>query len=176
MIHTVAILIENPTQTHTNLPVIPIRLQMKGKYQELEPLLKKINEVSVVRKRYENELKKLLEDLGKTKAKLNTSHQSFKYLVQELVKKKEMIDKGWVAIKCRHEKIRLCFRYRAKPVTSTPVKSVVVPFKAPETPVETVSNILDPNDLNSDDIVRNLDSNDASKVPQYISPLDYRSR
>lgn len=78
----------------------PNRLQVKGKYQELAPLLKQINQVSTERKRYENDLKHLLQELEKTKVKLNGSHQNFKCLVEKLMNKMEEIDKGlvWVIV------------------------------------------------------------------------------
>lgn len=78
----------------------PNRLEMKGKYQELAPLLKRVNQISTERKRYENDLKRLLQELEKTKLKLNTAHQSFKCLVEELTRKKEEIDRGLVAVAC----------------------------------------------------------------------------
>lgn len=73
------------------------RLQVKGKYQELAPILKKVNQVSVERKRYENEIKRLLQELEKTKQKFSASHQNFKNLVEELIRKKESIDKWLVS-------------------------------------------------------------------------------
>lgn len=77
--------------------VICNRLQVKGKYQELAPILKKVNQVSVERKRYENEIKRLLQELEKTKQKFSASHQNFKNLVEELLRKKESIDKWLVS-------------------------------------------------------------------------------
>lgn len=73
-------------------------MQVKGKYQELVPILKKVNQVSVERKRYENEIKRLLQELEKTKHKFNVSHQSFKALMEDLMRRKEAIDKRLVVL------------------------------------------------------------------------------
>lgn len=72
---------------------------MAGKYQELGPLLKKVNQVGAERNYYDNELKRIFQELEITKAKYNSSHQEFKELVEELVRKKECIDKGLVSVR-----------------------------------------------------------------------------
>lgn len=72
---------------------------MPGKYQELGPLLKKVNQAGAERNYYDNELKRLFHEVEITTAKFNSSHQKFRELVHELVKKKDCIDKGLVCIR-----------------------------------------------------------------------------
>lgn len=90
--------------------VVCNRLQVKGKYQELAPILKKVNQVSVERKRYENEIKRLLQELEKTKQKFSASHQNFKNLVEELIRKKETIDQRLVQ---NSEKLIIVLKHRS---------------------------------------------------------------
>ncbi|CAH1113515.1 unnamed protein product, partial [Psylliodes chrysocephalus] len=70
------------------------RLQIEEKYVVLTPIIRKINEASTERKKYDQDVKRLLEELTEAKAKLHETHQNFSVCVKELLTKKEEIDKS----------------------------------------------------------------------------------
>ncbi|XP_072396239.1 uncharacterized protein [Diabrotica undecimpunctata] len=69
------------------------RLQIEEKYVVLTPIIKKINEATTERRKYDQEVKRLLAALADAKRKLHNSHQTFSMYVKELTKRKEEIDK-----------------------------------------------------------------------------------
>ncbi|XP_028129555.1 uncharacterized protein LOC114325641 [Diabrotica virgifera virgifera] len=69
------------------------RLQIEEKYVVLTPIIKKINEATTERRKYDQEVKRLLGALADAKRKLHNSHQTFSMYVKELTKMKEEIDK-----------------------------------------------------------------------------------
>lgn len=82
---------------------------MQAKYTVLTSIVKKINETTADRKKYDKEHKRLLEELTEAKRKLRETHVKFKIYVKELIAKKEEIDKirlVWMAL--FQDKI-LCF-------------------------------------------------------------------
>ncbi|XP_074035280.1 uncharacterized protein isoform X2 [Leptinotarsa decemlineata] len=69
------------------------RLQIEEKYVILTPIIKKINEATTERKKYDQEIKKLLEELKEAKKNLHNTHINFSIYVKELIAKKERIEK-----------------------------------------------------------------------------------
>lgn len=70
------------------------RLQMQTKYTSLTPIVRKINEASIERKKYEKEIGRLCEELSEAKKKLRETHLSISSYVNELSFKKGEIDKN----------------------------------------------------------------------------------
>lgn len=70
---------------------------MKGKYQELEPLLQRINKASAERRLYELELKQELKKIEQLRTNLAGSLAKFTGLVEELSATKAVIDARLVA-------------------------------------------------------------------------------
>lgn len=67
---------------------------MQSKYTTLTPIVKKINEASTERKKYDKEVERLLRELTEAKQKLHDSHINIANCVKELVTKKDEIDKN----------------------------------------------------------------------------------
>ncbi|CAG9820086.1 unnamed protein product [Phaedon cochleariae] len=72
------------------------RLQIEEKYVVLTPIIKKINEATTERKKYDQEVKRLLQELAEAKSKLRETHISFSTHVQELIKQKQEIESSSV--------------------------------------------------------------------------------
>lgn len=72
------------------------RLQMKGKYEDLAPLMAKISDALKAREKAQSLVKKLINELDFARNELTTSHQTYTGLVQQLMKSKESIDKRLV--------------------------------------------------------------------------------
>lgn len=66
---------------------------MQTKYTTLTPIVRKINEASTERKKYDKEVERLLRELSEAKKKLRDSHINIANYVRELLMKKEEIDK-----------------------------------------------------------------------------------
>lgn len=69
------------------------RLQMQAKYTSLTPIVKKINEASLERKKYEKEIENLIEEIEEKKQKLHETHLNIEAYLKDLLQKKEDIDK-----------------------------------------------------------------------------------
>lgn len=69
---------------------------MKGKYKELAPLLQKVNQESMQKKKFEQQIKHLLDELKQARKSLVDSQLNFSKLVKELILKKEELDKRLV--------------------------------------------------------------------------------
>lgn len=67
---------------------------MQPKYTSLTPLVKKINEASIERKKYDKDIGRLLGELADAKTKLRDAHINITSYVRELVQRKEEIDKN----------------------------------------------------------------------------------
>lgn len=80
-------------------PLCVGRMLMKGKYQELEPLLQKINRASTERRTVELELKQQLKRVEQLRTSLAGSLAKFSGLVEELSATKAMIDARLVVAK-----------------------------------------------------------------------------
>ncbi|KAK9873057.1 hypothetical protein WA026_020790 [Henosepilachna vigintioctopunctata] len=72
------------------------RLQIKGKYHVLTPLMRKMNEASQEQKRHEIRIKHLLNQLKEARNQSQKSQQSFNVLLKQFFKKKEEIDERFV--------------------------------------------------------------------------------
>lgn len=77
------------------------RLQIQEKYKVLMPVIKKINEASLERRKWEDEVKRLLQEITDMKKKLLKSQQDFNIHVSNLVQEKERIDKRLVRIELK---------------------------------------------------------------------------
>ncbi|XP_017783210.1 PREDICTED: myb-like protein X isoform X2 [Nicrophorus vespilloides] len=120
------------------------RFQMKGKYKELAPLKKLVDQANLVRKQQDEKTKRLLKELNEAKLKLASDHKMYSNMVQKLLKAKENIDK-----RTNVNKIEL----KAPLVENTEAKNV---------PVE----VTPPVDKNAIDT--------TNEVSKYVSPLDHR--
>lgn len=65
---------------------------MKGKYEDLAPLMAEISNALKTREKAQSLVKKLITELDFARNELTTSHQTYTGLVQKLVKSKESID------------------------------------------------------------------------------------
>ncbi|CAG9857949.1 unnamed protein product [Phyllotreta striolata] len=135
------------------------RLQIEEKYVVLTPVIKKINESTTERKKLSQEMKRLVDELARVKAKLQDTHKVFSSNVGELLKRKAEIDES------SKEKDKL-------PVTSTPIKSVLPaePFQigtVPSTPIpKDAPDILRKDDDSTGNVKK------EENVLRYVSPLD----
>lgn len=66
---------------------------MQTKYTTLTPIVRKINEASTERKKYDKEVQHLLRELSEAKKRLHDTHINIANYVKELVVKKEEIDR-----------------------------------------------------------------------------------
>lgn len=66
---------------------------MQTKYTTLTPIVRKINEASAERKKFDKELGRLLGELAETKMKLRETHLNIANFVKELITQKEDIDR-----------------------------------------------------------------------------------
>lgn len=66
---------------------------MQTKYTSLTPIVRKINEASIERKKCDKEIGRLLGELSEAKKKLCETHINISSYVKELIMKKEDIDK-----------------------------------------------------------------------------------
>lgn len=69
---------------------------IKGKYEELMPLMSRVSEARNARDKTQTEVKRLINNLKIARAQLTANHQEYTVLVQELVKAKTDIDKRLV--------------------------------------------------------------------------------
>ncbi|KRT83707.1 hypothetical protein AMK59_3462 [Oryctes borbonicus] len=164
------------------------RLQMKGKYKALAPLLQKVNQASIERKQCELEIKMLLERLQKTRDKFAISHQNYTNLVMRLTTQKNAIDQ------------------RTTRVHSTKINNTAIVTKTTSTPVkcDIQDSVCDISSIqnNTHDNIKELDVNsnaaqtehkdvilpqddideqpkcdaDNNALKQYVSPLDSKNR
>lgn len=65
---------------------------MQAKYTSLTPIVKKINQASVERKKCDQDIMRLREELNEAEKKLQETHMKISTYVKELVAKKEEID------------------------------------------------------------------------------------
>ncbi|XP_018568777.1 calponin homology domain-containing protein DDB_G0272472 isoform X2 [Anoplophora glabripennis] len=166
------------------------RLQIQEKYKVLMPVIKKINEASLERRKCEDEVKRLLQEIADMKKKLTKSQQDFNNQVSNLVREKERIDKSMPT-----KKTELAEDKKARFTSSTPIKDKpsVVSFETSSLPTITPNNTLplsekiaeprvgnrkeedvvdaplNPGDSNDIDIICSKQKN---TFPKYISPLD----
>ncbi|KAK9752553.1 hypothetical protein QE152_g4121 [Popillia japonica] len=170
------------------------RLQMKGKYKALAPLLQKVNQARIERKQCELEIKTLLERLQKARDKLAVSHQSYTNLVMRLTSQKNAIDRR--IVKMHTTKLIVNNNVNVSKTTSTPikcniqesvcdissiqnnshenVKEVRVDTNgAQEEPKEEVLPQI-PQPTNIEEVLKCDNDNNALK--QYVSPLDSKNR
>ncbi|CAH2010914.1 unnamed protein product [Acanthoscelides obtectus] len=157
------------------------RSQIQHKYASLLPTIKKITDSSSERKKYDEQVKKILQELNEAKKKSIAAHQTFSIHVKELVAKKEEIDKKVSKNVANHV------------VTSTPMKKTE---KITDLLNEISTNTLtsNPNKENGSDKDQveimskdniagkciETDMNDTGQpngnIPQYVSPLDTVNR
>lgn len=71
-------------------------MEVKGKYQELAPIMKKVHQVSEENKRHENEYKRLLQETEKAQQRYFASCRTLKNLTDQLTRNKQAIDKRLV--------------------------------------------------------------------------------
>ncbi|GLV35537.1 hypothetical protein CBL_01314 [Carabus blaptoides fortunei] len=69
------------------------RVQEKGKYEELTPLMTRVSEAQNARDKAQTQVKQLINDLRIARAALTSTHQTYSVLMQQLVKAKANIDK-----------------------------------------------------------------------------------
>ncbi|KAG5865899.1 hypothetical protein JTB14_007013 [Gonioctena quinquepunctata] len=182
------------------------RLQIEEKYVVLTPIIKKINEATTERKKYDQEVKRLLEELDEAKKKLHTTHINFSNHVKQLIAKKKEIEND-KPVSSGAKTMGIVKKLNdITPFTSTPKKDHH-PIEALETSSihsatpnnsQTLNNLE--NSLGVDKKCENIadsydvptvfdnhiileDPNDIitvcgkqSAFPKYISPLDYVKR
>nr|CAI5844901.1 unnamed protein product [Callosobruchus analis] len=149
------------------------KFQIQHKYASLLPTIKKITESSSERRKYDEQVKTLLQELNEIKKKSFAAHQNFSIHVKELIAKKEEIDRN-------------ISKNRNHIVTSTPLKKNIDLLSETSKRLPT-SNPNKENKLNGDNGTSGQDiisagkfkedgTNDTeqpnSNIPQYISPLD----
>ncbi|VEN33911.1 unnamed protein product, partial [Callosobruchus maculatus] len=153
------------------------KFQIQHKYASLLPTIKKITESSSERRKYDEHIKKLLQELNEIKKKSFAAHQNFSIHVKELIAKKEDID-------------RKISKIGNHIVTSTPLKKNIDLSNGTSTKLPT-SNPNKENKINEDNGVSGQDITSAGKfeedctndteqpnsnIPQYVSPLDTVNR
>ncbi|XP_044747890.1 uncharacterized protein PFB0765w-like [Coccinella septempunctata] len=159
------------------------RLQDKGKYHELSPLLKKLEEVNVEQKKHETLISQLLKQLKEAKTNSSKLQKLFNELMQDFLKKKEEID--------RKTKVAPVPKQVVKPTPKLPVAPPKTNIDV-QTPTEPLPikkqitnahnsvhckvilencpiNLEDPNDIE----FKTFTKVENSEVPKYSSPLDY---
>lgn len=67
-------------------------MQIQETYKILTPLVKKVNAANVERRKYNQRVKQLLEELTEAKRMLTKAHDSFTTSVRELLETKREID------------------------------------------------------------------------------------
>ncbi|KAJ3643755.1 hypothetical protein Zmor_026444 [Zophobas morio] len=162
--------------------------QIRTKYQVLTPIIRKITATSNERKKQEQRIKTLLQDLNDARSNLAKSHEKFSILVRELVSKKEKIDKSCQELKAekhiqngkiaknrklankdqRESKIENNNKeMKTLPVTSTPIKLLDVNDDAAPPPFVTSSTNNDCEDMD----VCNSDETDICQI-DIVDPND----
>lgn len=74
------------------------RVQEKGKYEELTPLMTRVSEAQNARDKAQTQVKQLINDLRIARAELTATHHTYSLLMQQLVKAKANIDKRLVPL------------------------------------------------------------------------------
>lgn len=126
------------------------RLQIEEKYVILTPIIRKINETTTERKRYDQEVKRLVAELAETRRKLQETHKDFSECVKELLTKKEEIDKSTSVPSKNGSKI---------PITSTPNKPKLSVAPLDLSTVDGTPNVSQTVDIKSSDNGNSQDLN-----------------
>ncbi|XP_056637302.1 putative leucine-rich repeat-containing protein DDB_G0290503 [Diorhabda sublineata] len=130
------------------------RLQIEEKYVILTPIIRKINETTTERKKYDQEVKRLVAELAETRRKLQETHKNFSECVKELFVKKNEIDKSTSVPNEKGSKV---------PVTSTPNKSEL-PLVPIDITVDGTPNISKTPNLKANEICQDLNTFKAAEI------------
>lgn len=146
------------------------RLQIKGKYRTLAPIMKKINEASEQREKLEIHIKNLISQLKEARLQCQNSQQSFNLLMNEFITKKNEIDKRVIDDK---SKFKLTNNDNLKKTVSKEDNiEKSIQSSSDKRIVNTPENLTDPSDIIFKKADAEIEKNGMSK---YISPLNTNS-